>query len=77
MKKLKRSRYYSKYTRRLLFKYRNSIVSNEGQVVRRLMMASPRLNFNPGSFFFRSIATEKFFSIIFRGSYHQIEDKKK
>ena len=48
--------FIQKYTRRLVFKYRNAFVSNEGLVVRRVIMANPGLNFNLGVFFFCSKA---------------------
>ena len=48
-----------------------------GRVVRRPVSANPRLNFNPGLFFFSSKTfSQKNFSILFRVGNNQVVDKK-
>ena len=51
--------------------------SHQGRVVQRPISANPGLNFNPGLFFFSSIAFSRtIFSILFRVANHQIIEKK-
>ena len=61
-----------------LFKgYKLKLLNFLGRVVRRPVSANPRLNFNPGLFFFSSKAfSQKNFSILFRVGNNQIVDKK-
>ena len=61
-----------------LFKgYKLKLLNFLGWVVRRPVSANPRLNFNPGLFFFSSKAfSQKNFSILFRVGNNQVVDKK-
>ena len=61
-----------------LFKgYKLKLLNFLGRVVQRPVSANPRLNFNPGLFFFSSKAfSQKNFSILFRVGNNQVVDKK-